>query len=234
MSLLPYTILSSAISLDGYLNDTSEERLLLSHPKDFERIDSVRAACDGILVGAHTLRVDNPSLQIRSHSLIQQRVEAGNPQHPARITLTSSGTLPPSHTFFDENGSAIFVYCPSNIAINLDQRLKDTPAQIISLDEAEVNPRSLLMDLKKRKIHRLLIEGGEQIATAFLTAGLINELQIAIAPFFVGDSLAPKFVRSGIFHHNKNNRMDLLDTKMVGDMAVLTYKLQTPHYESES
>ena len=233
MSLLPYTILSSAISIDGHLNDTSEERLLLSHPKDFDRVDSVRATCDGILIGAHTLRVDNPSLQIRSHSLIQQRLKANRPQNPARITLTSSGNLPASHTFFEENGTSILVYCPSNTAIHLSQHLEDTPAQIIALD-ADVNLRSLLMDLKKRKIHRLLIEGGEQIATAFLTAGLISELQIAIAPFFVGDALAPRLVRSGIFHHNKNNRMDLLETKMVGDMAVLTYKLQTPHYESES
>ena len=234
MSLLPYTILSSAISIDGHLNDTSEERLLLSHPKDFERVDAVRATCDGILIGAHTLRVDNPGLQIRSHSLIQQRLKANRPQNPARVTLTTSGNLPASHTFFEENGTSIFVYCPSNAAEHLSQHLKGTSAQVISLPGDEVDLRSLLIDLKKRKIHRLLIEGGEQIATAFLTAGLINELQIAIAPFFVGDSLAPRFVRSGIFHHNKNNRMDLLETKMVGDMAVLTYKLQTPHHESES
>jgi len=234
MSLLPYTILSSAISLDGHLNDTSEERLLLSHPKDFERVDSVRATCDGILIGAHTLRVDNPSLQIRARSLIQQRLEMNKPQNPARITLSLSGNLPSSHKFFEDNGTTVLVYCPSKTAIHLDQHLKDTPAQIVSQADAEVNLRSLLLDLKKRKIDRLLIEGGERIATAFLTAGLINELQIAIAPFFVGDSLAPRFVGSGIFHHNKNNRMDLLDTKMVGDMAVLTYKLQTPHYESES
>ena len=234
MSLLPYTILSSAISIDGHLNDTSEERLLLSHPKDFERVDSVRATCDGILVGAHTLRVDNPGLRIRSAPLIQHRLDAGMPQDPARITLTSSGNLPGSHRFFEENGTPIYVYCPSKTAAHLNQGLKNTPAQIVPLGDSVVPLRSLLIDLKKRNIHRLLIEGGEQIATAFLTEGLINELQIAIAPFFVGDSLAPRLVGAGTFPQNKNNRMDLLETKMVGDMAVLTYKLQAPNNEAES
>ncbi len=56
----PYVLLSAAVSLDGYLDDTGSERLLLSSPADFDRVDEVRASVDAILVGAGTIRADNP------------------------------------------------------------------------------------------------------------------------------------------------------------------------------
>lgn len=233
MSPYPYTILSSAISIDGYLNDTGKKRLLLSHKDDFARVDKVRASCDGILVGANTVRVDNPGLRIRSQSLIQQRIDAQLPQYPARITITSTDNLPATHAFFSDSDNAILVYAPSTVANKLEKSLSNTSAQVIPMGKTSVELPALLMDLKERGIEKLLIEGGERIATAFLTAGLINEFHLAMAPFFVGEPGAPRLVNSGIFPHDKNNRMHLHDTRIVGDMAVLTYKLQTLHAESD-
>ena len=233
MSSFPYTILSSAISIDGYLDDTEEDRLLLSHPDDFARVDEVRASCDGILVGANTIRVDNPSLKVRSTSLIQQRMDTQRPKNPARITVTSTGNLPSSHAFFSDSDNDVLVYAPRTISDALKKTLNHTSAQVIPIGVDSVDLPSMLIDLRKRGIKKLLIEGGERIATAVLTAGLVQELHIAVAPFFVGDSAAPRLVTPGIFLHDKNNRMHLEDTRMVGDMAVLTYKLQTLHAESD-
>ena len=61
----PYTLLSCGISIDGYLDGATEERLLLSNDADFDRVDAVRASCDAILVGAATVRNDNPRLLVR-------------------------------------------------------------------------------------------------------------------------------------------------------------------------
>ena len=58
----PYTLLSCGMSLDGYLDDATDQRLLLSNEADFDRVDEVRAGCDAILVGAATVRNDNPRL----------------------------------------------------------------------------------------------------------------------------------------------------------------------------
>ncbi len=49
---VPYVLLSAAVSLDGYLDDTGPDRLLLSSPADFDRVDEVRASVDAILIGA--------------------------------------------------------------------------------------------------------------------------------------------------------------------------------------
>ena len=61
----PYTLLSCGVSLDGYLDSADDERLILSNDADLDRVDGVRAGCDAILVGATTVRNDNPRLLVR-------------------------------------------------------------------------------------------------------------------------------------------------------------------------
>ena len=67
MAERPYTLLSCSVSLDGYLGDQTP-RLALSNEADFDRVDEVRASCDAIMVGAVTVRTDNPRLLVRSQS----------------------------------------------------------------------------------------------------------------------------------------------------------------------
>ena len=62
----PYVLLSCAMSVDGYIDDTTSERLRLSDEEDFDRVDQVRAESDAILIGATTLRRDNPRLIVKS------------------------------------------------------------------------------------------------------------------------------------------------------------------------
>jgi 5-amino-6-(5-phosphoribosylamino)uracil reductase len=72
----PYTLLSCSVSLDGYLGDQTP-RLALSNDADFDRVDEVRASCDAIMVGAVTVRTDNPRLLVRSPARRQERTARG-------------------------------------------------------------------------------------------------------------------------------------------------------------
>ncbi len=74
----PYTLLSCCVSLDGYIGNTAS-RLLLSNDADFDRVDAVRASCDAILVGATTVRTDNPRLLVRSEARREERAARGIP-----------------------------------------------------------------------------------------------------------------------------------------------------------
>jgi len=73
----PYTLLSCGISIDGYLDSATPRRLRLSNDADFDRVDAVRASCDAILVGAATVRNDNPRLLVRSKSRRDERTGRG-------------------------------------------------------------------------------------------------------------------------------------------------------------
>jgi 5-amino-6-(5-phosphoribosylamino)uracil reductase len=65
------------MSIDGYLASPTDKRLLLSNDADLDRVDAVRAACDAILVGAATVRNDNPRLLVRTQARRDERVARG-------------------------------------------------------------------------------------------------------------------------------------------------------------
>ena len=82
----PYVLLSCAMSIDGYIDDTRDSRLLLSNDADLDRVDGVRAGSDAILVGANTIRRDDPRLLVRSAARRAERARQGRPESPAKVT----------------------------------------------------------------------------------------------------------------------------------------------------
>jgi riboflavin-specific deaminase-like protein len=220
MTKRPYVLLSCAMSIDGYIDDTSSDRLILSNSEDLDRVDEVRAGCDAILIGASTMRKDNPRLLVNSPDRRADREARGLPPYPLKVTMTATGDLDPSLKFWHYGGAKL-VYCPESAADKVRYRLGDL-AEVCSLGEA-VDVSLMLDDLRTRGVHRLMVEGGGTIHTQFLQADVVDEIHLAIAPFFLGDPGAPRFVNSGIFPDGPSRRMCLAEVLMIGDIALLRY-----------
>ena len=138
MTERPYVLLSCAISLDGRLDSTGPERLVLSGAEDLDRVDAERAAADAIMVGAGTIRRDDPRLLVRAGP-------AGGPAGPwpagapAGVTVTASGDLDPRARFFTRWSTAWpvppaaaprLVYCASP-AVAATARPADGLAEVV-------------------------------------------------------------------------------------------------------
>ena len=89
----PYTVLSCAMSIDGYIAGAAMKPLPLSNAADLDRVDAVRASCDAILVGAATVRGDQPRLLLRSEARRTERLARGRPSSPIKVTVTGGGRL---------------------------------------------------------------------------------------------------------------------------------------------
>ncbi|MEV6593866.1 dihydrofolate reductase family protein [Streptomyces acidicola] len=221
----PYVLLSAAVSLDGYLDDTGPERLLLSGPDDFDRVDEVRAASDAILVGAGTLRTDNPRLLVNSPERRAARLAAGLPEYPLKVTVTASGDLDPTARFWHTGGEKV-AYTTDKGAERL--RRLDLPADVVSVGP-ELEWRSVLDHLGNvRGVRRLMVEGGGQVHTQLLREGLADELQLAVAPLFVGQSDAPRMFGPGAYPGGPTSRLRLLETRPVGDVVLIRYAPTVP------
>jgi riboflavin-specific deaminase-like protein len=181
----PYVVLSCATSADGYLDDASPRRLILSGPADLDRVDEVRAGCDAILVGAQTVRQDNPRLLIRDPRRSARRAARGRAEHPARVTLTGTGDLDPQARFFAP-GALRLVYCATPAIGRARARLRDSAVLIDAGDPLSLD--LVLNDLAERGVLRVLVEGGARVLGEFLARDLADELNLAVAPFFVADS----------------------------------------------
>lgn len=223
MSGRPYVLLSCAMSIDGYIDDVKDTRLLLSNDADFERVDTVRAECDAVLVGARTIRRDNPRLLVRSRARRDARIARGLPPSPTKVTLTAHGDLDPTASFFTAGNVDKIVYCASSAADRVRERLDGVAIVVDAGDPVDLT--HLLANLADRSIRRLVVEGGTATHTRFLTAGLADEAHLVVAPFFVGDSRAPRFVGDGEFPWNSRHRANLAEVQQIEDVVLLRYAL---------
>jgi 5-amino-6-(5-phosphoribosylamino)uracil reductase len=223
----PYVVLSCAMSADGYIDDTSPDRLLLSNAEDFDRVDDQRASADAILVGATTIRRDNPRLLVRLPARQAARQHRGLPASPAKVTITGSGNLDPQANFFTAGGAEVskLVYCASPAVRAAQDRLRMAPATSIIDAGSPVDLVAVLTDLAERGVGRLMVEGGQKTHTQFLAADLADELHLVIAPFFVGDPHAPRFVGAAAFPWDSGHRMKLAESPQIGDVVLLRYLL---------
>ncbi len=230
MAERPYTLLSCSMSIDGYIDGASESRLLLSNELDFERVDRVRAGVDAILVGATTVRNDNPRLLVRDPDRRRRRVRCGLPEHPTKVTVTERGRLDPSSRFFADDGADKLVYGSSRV-VDLLRRRVGHLTEVVDGGEP-VRMRELVEDLHGRGVRRLMVEGGGAVHTQFLADDLVDELQLVVAPFFVGEPGARRFVGEAHFPWHPGHRARLAATEQMGDVVLLRYALSARYDEA--
>jgi 5-amino-6-(5-phosphoribosylamino)uracil reductase len=216
----PYVILSAATSVDGYLDDTSPDRLMLSNKADFDRVDQVRAESDAILIGATTMRKDNPRLLVNSSERRARRVAEGWSEYPLKVTVTASGDLDRDLKFWHYGGSKLVFTTDS--ALEKVQTTLDGLADVVSTGP-ELDWESVLDELGRRGVEQLMVEGGATIHTQFMAADLADEVQLAVAPLLVGDPAAPKFLGAANYPGGSTARMKLLEARVVGDVVLLRY-----------
>jgi 5-amino-6-(5-phosphoribosylamino)uracil reductase len=224
----PYTLLSCGVSIDGYVDSVTVKPLPLSNDADLDRVDAVRASCDAILVGANTVRNDNPRLLVRSTERRLDRVARGLGQSPVKVTVTSNGELDPRANFFSAGDTEKLVYCQSASVSTVCRRLRHVATIVDAGQPLEM--RRICEDLFDRGVQRLMVEGGGSTHTQFLTEDLADELDLVVAPFFVGDSRARRFVDDGDFPWNHRRRAPLAEVRQIGDVVLLRYAL-SPRFE---
>ena len=226
MAERPYVVLSCGVSMDGFLDDRTPARLLLSNDADLDRVDAVRASCDAILVGAATVRSDDPRLLVRSPERRETRVRRGIPPSPTKVTVTRRGALDPAGRFFTTGADvAKLVYCPVDGLGDTRTRLGTRAEVVAPGGRRDVGFDAVLDDLGGRGVRRLMVEGGGDVLTQFLAGGLADELRLAVAPVFVGDTGARRFVGDAVFPWTREHRARLAHVEQLGDVAVLHYAL---------
>lgn len=207
-------LLSTAMSLDGAIDDASPRRLVLSDAADLDRVDGERAGVDAILVGATTIRRDDPRLVLRSAERRAARVAAGRTPDPLKVTITASGALDPAARFFTAGTAERLVYTSAPAAAAHLDRL----ATVVDAGDP-LHLASVLADLYDRGVRRLMVEGGGAVQAQFLAADAVDELQLVIAPFLVGDAAAPRFAGPGRYER----RWHLAQVHPAGDLVLLRY-----------
>ncbi len=177
--------LSAAVTADGALDDRSPERLRISDAADWAAVEALRARCDAILVGAGTVRHDNPRLCL-PEEVRQQRLREGRTPDLLRVTVTRTGNLDPAARIFTWGTGARLVFAEGPLP-QLDGRAEVIVAR-------PVTAAGIVTELEKRGVGTLLVEGGAEVLRMFLQEKAADTLRLAMHPsLHVDDAAAPHF-----------------------------------------
>ena len=141
-----------------------------------------------------------------------------------KVTLTERADLDAGAAFFTTGPSESIVYCATPKVD--DARAPGWAGRRPSSTQGTPSTmRWVVEDLAARGVRRLMVEGGGTLLTQLLTADLADELQLVVAPLFVGDSRAVRFVGDGSFPWHPGHRARLAETRQIGDVVLLRYAL---------
>ncbi|MCI4350953.1 MAG: dihydrofolate reductase family protein [Thermoplasmata archaeon] len=176
----PTIHINCAVSVDGRLAYAGGKQARLSGPDDLRRVQELRSASDGILVGVGTVVADDPSLRV--HWELLDRPPGTS---PVRVILDSNGRTPPGARVLDGQQ-------PTLIA-TAEKCTRDFPptVSVVRVGMHRVDLRALLPELGRRGIRRLMVEGGSQVIGSFLALGVVDRMTVFVAPVVIGDATAP-------------------------------------------
>lgn len=210
----PHVILSAAISVDGKIATKTGDSNL-SSKIDKIRVHKLRSKVDAILIGQNTLRRDDPILSVRY----------AKGRNPIRIILDSRGKISSKSKIIKTcNKISTILAVSKNISNKNLQRLKKYPLEIIVTGENKVNLKQLLKQLEKRKIKKLLLEGGGTVNWEFIKQGLFDEIIVTVTPFLIGGTKSISLVQGlGFSKISKSTKLKLKKIKQQQNELVLHY-----------
>ena len=215
---LPLVTLSYAQSLDGSIAAVRGEPLALSGPESNLMTHRLRAMHDAILVGIGTVLADDPKLTARL-------AQGKNPQP---VILDSTLRFPLNANLLKRNENYPWIATTENADSNRQVRLEDKRARILRFPQERegcVSLYPLLQQLADEGINSLMVEGGARVIGAFLSAGLVDQAVITIAPRFVGGLPAVDVGESYSYAGFPVSYLCEMRTEMFGDDLVVWGKV---------
>jgi 2,5-diamino-6-(ribosylamino)-4(3H)-pyrimidinone 5'-phosphate reductase len=224
----PFVYINMAMTADGKITSADREYPRFTSDRDRKTMDRLRAEADAVVVGAGTLRADDPPLHVRDVEMKAYRDSLGKSAPPLRVVVTSSGSIEQSRRFFsdDEGGERIVATVEDLDAEQL--AALQARAEVWQLGREEVNLALLLERLGDRGVRRVLLEGGGELNWRFVRDGLADELYLTIAPALLGGREAPTLLEGSGFPMESQRRLRLLELRREGDEIYCRYALVQP------
>ncbi len=211
---LPYAALKMAMSLDGAVASRSGVRERLGSEAEEGYVRELRTAYDAVMVGAGTVRVDDPQLTVRPPH------DRARPY--ARVVACGSGTISPRSRVFaaERDYAQTIVLVPAGLRAKVEElRAVANVLEVGSPDSVSLDLRMAMRTLRAYGIFSVLCEGGPRLAASLLSAGVIDRFYWAIAPRLLSADVAVPVLYGADLHAVKL-RFDRVER--IGDDAIIS------------
>ena len=173
----PFVVGHLGQSLDGFIATHGGDSQFVTGEENIVHLHRLRALCDAVVVGAGTVAADDPQLTTR-------HVPGPN---PLRVVFDPARRLDDHFRVFHEASAPTVYVCAASLMRPAETHVG--VAAIVPVADAggQVEVSELARVLWARGCRRILVEGGGVTVSKFLKANLIDRLQVAVAPFIMGD-----------------------------------------------
>lgn len=210
----PTVILNAGMTLDGKISTIYGDSDI-SCREDLKRVHDLRSKVDAVMVGIGTVLADDPELTVR---LVKG-------ENPIRIIADSKAKIPLEARVLEDTAHRIVAVAriaPDKNKVILQKR----GIQVIVAGMDKVDLNKLLIQLKDRGIEKLLLEGGSTLNWGMLKQGLVDEIQVAIAPKIIGGKGAKTLVGGTGFKRIIDGiDLELMKSEIIGENLLLKYRV---------
>lgn len=222
----PYTFINIAMTADGKIDTSERKGSTISSNRDKERVDQLRAAADGILVGGRTLLEEQPRLTVKSDALREGRIQRGVSPNPVKVGVATTADIPLDSDFIKAGPARVVIFTTSLTSIRQLDSLRALGVEVFVEDAPRVDLNQMMITLKKIGVDHLMVEGGGRINFELLRLRLVDELTIYIAPMIFGGASAPTLADGPGLKRDTAIELKLLDVEKWDDGGVLLrYKI---------
>lgn len=163
-------------SLDGFVATAMGDSCYVNGPENIVHLHRLRALSDAVLVGAGTVAADDPRLTTR--------LVPGD--SPLRVVLDAYGRLPEGHRVFADGDAPTLLVRAEDAPAAGGARFGEAEVLRVPARDRQLDLTVLLARLRARGLHALFVEGGGTTVSGFLQAGLLDRLQVTVAPLIIG------------------------------------------------
>ncbi len=222
----PYTFINVAMTADGKIDTFERNGSAISSKRDKERVDELRAAADGILVGGKTLLEEQPKLTVKSEALREGRIQRGLSPNPIKVGVVTAADIPLESDFIKAGNARVVIFTTSQTSISQIEILRAHGVEVFVHDAPRVDLTKMMFTLKKVGVDHLMVEGGGTMNFELIRLGLVDELMIYVAPMIFGGANAPTLADGLGLTRSDAITLKLMNVETYDDGGILLrYKL---------
>lgn len=212
----PHVFVNMASSIDGKITTRTREAFSLGSDDDRVMMETLRERADAVMIGAGTVRDEDPPLLIRDPLRRDRRIAAKGAPHPLNVVISASLDFEVEGSrFFSCSETERLVYTGAGTD-RARKRQVERNAELVVVGRDATGSLELgeiLADLRRRGVRELLLEGGGMLNFAMLNAGLVNEIYLTICPMVIGGKTAPTSFSGEGFIREEIHNLELISTR---------------------
>ena len=221
----PFVVATFAMTADGKVTTKNFGPVDFTSREDKLHLFRQRAMADAVLLGHTSLERDNVRLGVPTE-LQELRIKRGQSRSPLRVIVSNKGRIDDRLKIFQSDISPILIFSTKRMPKRTQAALKDK-ATLHLVNTDKINLVAMLETLRsKYKVRRLACEGGPTLFRSLLERGLIDQLNLTIAPYLFGGAEAPTLTGLSKEFLPASVHCSLVDMRTIGDECFLTYRIK--------